>query len=177
MDTTFDVPFTIGQVLWMPTHLPEKVTVPCPVCAGQLAVTVILGSGEHVGVLCEACGKGFTGPLGTIEELVYEPKAVRFEIARVWSMHEGRWWVESATGGYADFADLRATEAEALAESERRCAAQLESNMQMRQRHRGNTKQHTWSIQYHRKQIADLERQIAWHRSKVEAKPAPEAKP
>lgn len=163
-----ELPFEIGQVWWMPGHVPSQVTVPCPVCFGQRAVAVTLGDGEVVGVECDACGKGFERARGVIEEWVYAPQAIQFEIAGVDSMHQDRWWVRSTTGGSAEFSTLRATETEALAASETSCAEQYEANMRRRQHHRGNVKQLTWSLAYHRKQITDHQRQIAWHQSKID---------
>lgn len=162
-----DVPFEIGQAWWAPRVYPEKVTVPCPVCFGKLAVVVELGDGERIGVPCEACGKGFEGPRGTIQEWAHTAGADEFVIADVKSMHHGRWWLVSTTGVEAAFEDLRASEAEALAESARRCAEQHESNMRSRQYKRKATKDASWSIQYHRKCIEDLELQIAWHRGRL----------
>jgi hypothetical protein len=172
--TTQDValPFKIGEVKWMPAHAPRKIQVECPVCAGQLAVTVILGGGESVSVPCECCGKGWEGPRGVIEEWEYDPQAVRFEIASIASMHNGRWWVGSTDGAHAEYTDLRETEDEALAVSAERCAKQYEHNMATRARNKRDTKEHTWSIQYHRKEIAHCEQRIAWHRSKIEARKA-----
>lgn len=164
-----ELPFEIGQVLWLAVGTPHQVTLPCPVCAGQLFVTVELGSGERIAVPCEACGKGYGGPRGVIEEWEHSPSIQRFEIASVRSMHEGRWWVESTTGAMANFDELCATEGEALTKATAQAAAQHESNMQSHQRHRKNTKETTWSVRYHRKCIADLEQQIAWHQGKLSA--------
>jgi hypothetical protein len=167
------MPFAIGDVMWLPAHYPTKVTVTCPVCFGNLAVVVTLGDGEQVAVPCDACGLGFNGPRGTIEEYQYAPKAIRFEIARVKSMRDDEWYVESVDGGEADFARLVSDEAEALAVSAKNCADQQESNMRTLQRHRNGVQRLTWSVRYHNEKIADLERQIAWHRAKVQKrKPA-----
>jgi hypothetical protein len=53
MATAFETPFTIGQAMWMAIGDAEQVTKPCPVCNGDKAVTIILGTGEHVSVLCD----------------------------------------------------------------------------------------------------------------------------
>ena len=71
------------------------------------------------------------------------------------------------------FHDLCPTEAEALAVSEQKCAEFHESNMQSTMHRRRSAKSLTHSVNSHRKQIADLERQIAWHRAKIEAKETP----
>lgn len=165
--STIEAPFVIGQRWWAPRVHPVQVVVPCPVCFGQLAITVVLGNGEELGVPCEACGKGFSGPLGTITEWDHAPAVSEFVIAGVKSMHADRWWLVSTTGAEVLFDDLRATEAEAMAESEKRCAENHERNMRSHQHSRRATKDAGWSVQYHRRQIADLERRIAWHQSKL----------
>ena len=168
--SVIEMPFEIGQKLWAPATSPRQVTVPCPVCAGARAVTVILGSGERVGVACDACGLGFDGARGVIKEWEYDPHTEPFEIAAVRSMRDGRWTLVSTTGTERQFDELCATEADALAVSTLKCAEIYERNMQTRQHKRAGVQRHTWSIQYHRKQIKDLERQIAWHTGKITAR-------
>ena len=167
MSAVLDTPFAIGQEWWAPIGTAEKVVIPCPVCLGQLAVVVILGDGERIGVPCEACGKGFDGPRGTIEEWEHRPTVRRFVIAHVKSMWDDRWTLESEDGQSRAFDELRATEAEALAVATQQAADQLKRNMQTRQRHRRNVTNATWSVRYHRDCIKDLERQIAWHQSRI----------
>lgn len=166
-----NLPFAIGQVMWMAKVYPSRVTLPCPVCAGQRAVVVELGTGERVGVPCEACGKGFNNPTGTIEEWDHDPGVERFVIASVDSMHNGRWFLQSESGARCEWDELCATEAEAMEKSVARCAEQHERNMQSRTHKRRNTKEAAWSIRYHREQIRDLEQRIAWHQSKIQAVP------
>ncbi len=162
-----DTPFEIGQEYWMPLSTPREVTVPCPICAGQRHVTVILGDGEHVSVDCDGCGSGFAGPKGTITEWDQTPGAVSFVIGYVESLYSNRWTLKSRDGKTSDFADLCTTEAEAVACSMKRCADQQEHNlMQGRHRRRGLSKA-AWTIRYHRQCIRDLERQLVWHRAKV----------
>lgn len=177
MTTAIEIPFRIGDVLWQASNGSNNVKVPCPVCNGDLAVTVILGDGERVGVPCEACGKGFNGPRGYIEEWQHDPAVSKFVIASIQSFHADRWCVNSETGGWGYFNELFPSEDEAMARAVKNCAEQHERNMQSRQRHRKNVKEAAWSIQYHRKQIADLERQIAWHQGRVSAKKAPVGSP
>lgn len=168
MSATLTTPFAIGDTLYHPGRGSRQVTIPCPVCAGKLAIVVELGSGERVGVPCDGCGHGFEGPRGTITEWVWEPAVRPFVIDEIvsFSQHDG-WRVKDPTGDVCDFNDLFTSEFEAFAASTEACRRQHESNMQSRQHKRGNVQRQGWSIQYHRQQIKDLERQIAWHRSKV----------
>jgi hypothetical protein len=163
----FNLPFQLGDTYWQALGTPYQVEVPCPVCFGKLAVTIILGNGERIGVPCEACQKGYDIPRGVIHEWEHQPRAVKFTIASVESMYNGRWSLKSTTGGRADFHELFTTYDAALAKAIELAKQQHESNMNSRQRHRNNTKDHTWSVRYHRAQIKDLERQMAWHQGKL----------
>ncbi len=164
-------PFTVGEVWWLPSHAPNKITVPCPVCAGQRRVTLILGDGEHVSLHCDGCGIGFDGPRGVIEEYSYEPQVVPFPIASIVRFDSDsdryRWTVRSDTGATADFSDLCMTESEAMAVASANALAQEERNMETRQRKKKNARG-GWTVRYHREQIKDLERQLAWHSDKVQ---------
>jgi hypothetical protein len=162
-----ETPFKIGDVKWWPRgeHRLEK--VPCPVCAGTLRFVVELSSGERLTFPCDACDVGMLGPRGTIDEWVLDPRADRFEIAGVSSLHAGIWWVESTTGDSVSLSDLRDTEAEALDVARKNAEALAERNMQSRQHKRAGTRKASWSVRYHRERIADAERSIAWHRAKI----------
>lgn len=165
-----DVPFSIGDVLWAAGHTPHQIEVPCPICYGQLAIVIILGNGDRVGVNCDGCGHGYDGPRGAVGEWVYDPRAIEFEIEAVDAMHMGRWSVRSTTGATSYYEELFKTEAEALAKARENAERQLETNMASRCRVRGGAKKAGWTARYHLGQIQDLERQLAWHRSKVEMK-------
>lgn len=172
----FVPPFSIGQTLWLPSHAPVEEMVSCPVCAGQRFVTLILGDGEHVRIPCEGCGIGFDGPRGVVKEYTYTPTVRAFVIAAVVRFDEDsgrqRWTLRADDGSVADFGDLRAIESEAMAVAEANAKAQYERNMESRVRKKKD-KRGGWTVLYHRQCIADLERQLAWHRAKVQSKGRP----
>lgn len=170
MSDTLTMPFAIGQTFYLPVNGSTRVQIPCPVCAGSLAVTVILGSGEKVGVPCDACGLGLSGPRGFIHEYQQTPGVVPFTIDRVLGFRGDEWTVASTDGAEVYFAHLFTSEADALAESERLVAEHHERNMRTRQHTRSTVQRTTWSVRYHREQIAELERQILWHKAKVRSK-------
>jgi len=64
MATALETPFVIGQQMWMAIGESENVSRPCQICNGDRAVTIILGTGEEVSVICDGCGLGFEGPRG-----------------------------------------------------------------------------------------------------------------
>lgn len=51
MASAFETPFVMGQQMWMAIGESEQARHPCPICNGDKAVTIILGTGEHVGVM------------------------------------------------------------------------------------------------------------------------------
>jgi hypothetical protein len=172
-----NMPFAIGDETWLPAPASQQVRVECPACRGTRVITFLYGGNvdpERVNMPCEACGLGFDGPRGYIEEWVSQPGATKYVIAEVMGMRsrdgETEWEVRSTEGRTAYFKDLCATEAEALAKSSEMCNEQEERNMLTRQRHKAGVKKHSWSALYHKQQIKDLERQIAWHRSRIGAK-------
>lgn len=167
MDGTLTMPFTIGQQVWEPINPPTQVKRPCPACFGKLAVVVILGNDEHVGVPCEACGIGYREPRGYVEEWEYEIGARPFVITGVRSMSGNDWVVINEVGWTYSFANLCATETEAIQKSRDRLEALMQQNAEARRHRRNTANKAPWSVRYHRKQIADLERQLAWHRAKV----------
>ncbi len=174
MSTTIECPFTVGASYWVARHGAEQVRVTCPVCHGQLAITVILGDGERVVVPCESCGIGFRGPRGFIEEYVYEPNAEQVTVTGIDSIPRDMsmgddWRLRTESHGYTYAGrDLYPTQAEAYAESVRKVAEAREENMR-RSCHRRNdaTKRTGWTVRYHREQIKKLRDQLAWHEAKV----------
>jgi hypothetical protein len=161
------LPFAIGDVFWLPVGDPQQRRETCPICAGQLAIIVRLGSGEEVGVPCEACGLGHERARGFIDEWVIAPRADRFEIFRVTGMRDGQWRVESTDGAEVDFERLFPTEEKAIDAAKKRAAEVEEQNMRSRQHKREDVKRGGWSIQYHRQCIARLEKELEWHQAKV----------
>lgn len=177
MSNALETPFSIGQQMWMAVGDSEQVTKPCPVCNGEKAVTIILGTGEHVSVLCDACGLGFDGPRGFIQEWEHHPRAKSFVIASVKSFRDGQYEVLSEDGSWADFASLYQAETEALDAAVVRAAAQHERNMVSYQHTRRKAQHLTWTVQYHRGCIADLQKQIDWHSSRVQTGDVTKRKP
>lgn len=165
--STVEVPFLIGQQMWAPVVHPQRVTIPCPICVGERRVIVILGSGEHLSVECEACAVGLQPPRGVIEEWNNDPGVEPFTIASVKSMWNNQWMLESTTGSQQQHHELYTTETKAMAQSVAQCNNNNERNLQMRQHKRAGVKKVTWSIRYHHEHIKDLERQITWHRERV----------
>lgn len=164
-----DAPFKIGETYWRAASGNRQVTVECPMCCGQKYVTVTLGNGEQYTVDCEACGAGFEGPRGVVQQYDRTPLAEPFEIVKIKEWREDRWLVANPTNLTAYFDTLYATEAEALAASEKRAADLMDSNMaSLRKKKYGKVS--SWNIRYHKRQIKEYQKKIAWHQSKIYTK-------
>lgn len=162
-----ETPFTIGGQYWRARVRAERVTIPCPVCKGKRTVRVEFGDGEMVTFDCDACGLGFDRARGFIEEYTNEPAASPFVIAGVDHFSGNCWTVRTEAGETADWSELRATEAEAMEESRRRCAENEAQNMLQRKYKRAAAGRSAWSVQYHRNQIKEAQRKVDWHSERL----------
>jgi hypothetical protein len=165
---TLTAPFQLGDTYWLPSTSPRHVVEACPVCAGTKVVTVLAGAERFV-VECDACGLGYQGPQGTVGVWRYEPHAAPFIIASVTRLDAEGWTVKSTAGEQARFKTLCATEGDALAASKAACIAQEEHNMRQRNHRRKGVSKTTWTVRYHSDAIKKLERELAYHRSKLNA--------
>lgn len=163
-------PFIIGQVLWRVKRAPIQVTEQCDLCLGQRTVTVIDASGTAYAVECEACRSGYQS-MGEVTEWRSTPAVEKFVIGSVVAYRDGEWTVRSATDdAQMDFKYLFATHDEAWAEAERQCEGLRENNWGQRKRRRENALQRAAStLAYHRRQVSELEKKLAWHREKISA--------
>lgn len=170
-------PFEFGQEVWIvyaSTHYP--VSEPCPICFGNRSVVLTLGSGETVDVMCDFCARGCDPPTG--RTTVYRAFS-RIERGTVTGLeHEasGDWVVfvghhrehVSERKVFADQGRAEARRIEMHAESEASAQRSFEQAIGSARR------KTTWTAGYHRREIAELERRLAWHREKLQ-KPKPRA--
>lgn len=155
--------FLVRAGAWHQKH------VPCPVCFGKRSVIVILGNETSETVLCDYCVKGFEGPSGTVIEYGAES---RVETHIVSGFHYGRdGWEIFLERGHCErmiegnlFFDKESAEARRIflhAECKKQSQADFESQFESARR------KITWTAGYHRNQIRDLEKKIAWHVAKL----------
>lgn len=170
-----ECPVEIGGSYWIAAPTGERVAVPCPVCAGNKTVDLILGSGERVTIECEGCGKGYDGPRGYVHEYRQTPAIKRVIVDRVSSMPSSTrdWWTfYLLPDGYCDERELFNTEAEAMAAAVAKKVNEDEANMRSHQSKKANATNGGWTVRYHRDQIKKLQRQLEWHQSKVTTREA-----
>ena len=159
--------FKLGQVVFVPwaTACAQKMA-PCPICAGKAFVTLILGSGEHAHIECQACGIGRDRPQGTVITHTTESGILECRITGI-SNDFGSLRYEAGNSRveeseiFLTAADAEPLRAAKFAEAE----VQVQRNFESQFKEKKNG--HGWSLYYHRKEIARLEASLAWHRAKL----------
>lgn len=162
-------PFEIGDVYWRPAGIAQQERVECPMCCGNKYITATIGTGETYELECDTCMAGYLGAQGYINQYVPAPKAEKFVIDKLHQWCEDGWRVADPSGRIADFTALYATEEAALA-VDAQWAVDLEERNMASLRRKKYGRVSSWSIQYHRKQIKEYERKIAWHQQKLHEK-------
>lgn len=173
---TAQPPFAFGQTIYVAradAHYGDL--VPCPMCFGKLTCTLTLGNGESTPVECEFCGKGYDGPKGVVEKYGARSSVIESTVtgmSRDKFFDEG--WCVNGTAGVSErlsagnvFTTREEAESRRVvlhAQAEQQAQQNFESQFKKAKNHT------TWSVGYHRKCLADLERQSEWHRSKLAAR-------
>lgn len=165
-------PVTLGQTVFIAwAHAYGQTHVPCPICAGNRSVVLILGTGEHVDVECSGCDRGPYGSQGTV--IQHMPMSgVRSGAVTGLSYERDEWQIvvgHDHVKASDDVLFLWAEAAEARrvvlhAEAEAQAQRNFESQFKTKR------KDHGWSVRYHRDRIADLKRTLAWHEGKLAKK-------
>jgi len=75
--------YSVGDKIWYATFEFRCKLVVCPVCAGKLKVTLILGDDSRVILDCDFCSRGYDLPRGKIETSEHIPRAEQITIERV----------------------------------------------------------------------------------------------
>jgi hypothetical protein len=158
-------PYEIGEKVFVVSATPYgQERIPCPICAGKLAVTLILGSGEHQTVECESCRAQ-----GTVTR--HAPSSSVTEMTVTGISYDQSKWKIACDEFSRDLADIFRDPEAAEARREKRHAEVSETAEDNFVENIGHRKKgHTWSAGYHRKYIKDLQRQLEWHKAKLSEK-------
>jgi hypothetical protein len=158
-------PFQIGESVYVvEANAHGQIEVPCPICFGQLFVTLLLGNGTQEKVECEACGKGCEGPRGVVGAWAPWSKVVPSTVTAL-EFRGDEWRVGC---GYHSSREIFRTEEEAEArrkvlhaENETYAERMFENNI------RNKKKNHAWTVRYHRECIARLKQEMSYHEKKL----------
>ncbi len=162
----------IGDKVWQASFGIKPFTIECPVCFKTGWVTLVLGNGEQVKTECEYCVRGFSEPMGVVEE--YQ----RFSDVRE-VVIGGKEVTENENGRTIEY---RTSENHSLhpgdnmfdtkEEAENRAKVMIkeyeDSEVQrLSHRKKSNQSHYSWSVGYYKKRIKEAQRDIDFYSGKL----------
>lgn len=165
--------FEIGDTVFNASYEWAEKFVTCPDCLGSKHVKVVLGDGTEITIECGGCDPGgYNGSTGTIRQYDYQTRINQHTVTGVRLSSDGVEYDLDHYGAGVYYTGTSkntfATKEEALAAGE---AQKAEHEAEENKRFMAKTKDGkswAWNATYHRRCIKDLERQIEYHRSKVQ---------
>jgi hypothetical protein len=160
--------YNIDDKVWIASHGQKEVRKDCPVCYGQLFVTLVLGNGDEIRTPCDYCGKGYEGPKGYVLEYEYvaEPRQVTITDKTKAESSDGIKCEYRSYDAYFDEVFDTKEEAEAKTlENIKEHEEQERKNIEWRKSH--NHKTYSWHVGYSLKEIKEAKRKLDWHNQRV----------
>lgn len=160
--------YNINDKVWIAQSGQKQVRHDCPVCYGQLFVTLVLGNGDEIKTPCDYCGKGYEGPKGYVLEYewVAEPRQVVIT-GKTKRENDGK--TEYDFQSYdAYFHEAYDTKEEAEAKTLQNIKdheEDLRKNIEWRKSH--NHKSYSWHVGYALKEVKEAKRKLDWHNKRV----------
>ena len=160
--------FNIGdEVYYVTSSCRYGVYKPCEICFGKCKVTIILGNGEHVDSECGYCQHGIDRPSGF--QKTWEPRAdIKFGAIRGIREHSEEGWTYDIGYDTVHSPEMFTSREGAVPLMETRLSEEKERRAVFERDHFITaTKKQIWSTGYHRSQIADYKRKMAWHEMRL----------
>ena len=162
-------PFAFGQTVYVARATPYKEErVPCPICFGKKVIRLELGNGEMQPFECDMCGKGWEQATGFVTRGVPFSEVTSGQVVGLVQSDEG--WIVKVNGWdhsprdrdvFATIEEAEARRAEMHKEAEQQAQRNFENQFKSKAKEGG------WKVGYHKREIADCERKIAWHRARL----------
>ena len=164
--------FSIGAKVFKANYARHERWITCPDCLGSKTVKMILGDGTEVIIECGGCDPGgYQGSTGRIKQYDWAVNVKEMTVTGVCMKADSVSYELNGDGtSYYSTTDKDtfATPEEAHAYGD---IARLEHEADENKRLLAKTKDERswkWNATYHRRCIADHERQLAYHRAKVQ---------
>lgn len=156
--------FEFGQtVYYVDGGTNYRKRVPCPMCFGELFVTIILGNKEHQRIECGYCSHGCDRPSGTA--IVWEPEAsiVSGAIKGIQHTPEGSWIYDIAYHSVSEHEIYGSKEEAEPARLLRFTKEKERAEKYFVDSYKQAKPKQVWSAGYHRNHIKTDRRSIEWH--------------
>jgi hypothetical protein len=165
--------FEVGQQIWIGDFSPlAPCHETCPDCGGTGRLRVTFHDETQVSIACQNCAAGYDPPTGFV--IVYRNSATA-RLATICGFENAlgktRWHVDGHDSGYrlVDDSDAFDTEDEAIAFAKRRAAEWEEEQRARIFKKEKDTRSWAWNASYHRRQIKEAEKNVAYHTAKLTA--------
>ena len=148
--------------------------IPCTDCGGAMFAIIEFATGERVSIECPGCRIGYDPSSGVIRMYVSEAKV---ELATIKEIRQGESKIEytvDKVSGYSyihDESDVFGEEEPAQAQLRAQVLA-LANDEEQRKRIESKEKPlktWAWNASYHRREIERLEKDLVYHRKKLDA--------
>ncbi len=163
--------FRIGDQAWVATTQREELRLVCEDCAGERFLTVVPANGKPVTIDCTGCSVGYEGPRGYVITHTFQASVREVTITKVAEQvdHVGPTVEYGSVGGYVHRSeDVFKTKDAALARAAFLADQHTrETRKQLRAKEKP-THSWAWNATYHRQQIRDAEKSLAYHRGKLD---------
>jgi hypothetical protein len=163
--------FNLGASVWLASFGNKQVQKTCIVCAGKKTVELILGTGEHVILPCDYCGKGWDGPRGFTMEYEFSAGAEELTIRQVDTKKTENGEISEYhfyDSRFAKEEDVFATQEEALAKAEERCVQhEIEERTRAEYIKNNQAKSYSWNAGYWLREAKRMEENAIRYRERV----------
>lgn len=158
--------FNVGDLVWTARDRGKRKEIICPDCFGTRHLVVTLGNGEQHTIDCAGCRAGYEPPLGIIQTWEYEPSVEHGIVTEVTLSSGGA----SYRVGCLCFeqSDVFAEKEQAMERAEKYAKESQEREDAKFLRKDKNNRTWAWHVHWHRREIRDAEKKLAYHRAKLE---------
>jgi hypothetical protein len=164
--------FKIGDTVWFARAGQSATQIKCPDCDGTRRIRLIFANDEQVSIDCAGCSRGYEGPYGTITEYKFKANVVKTKIDGV---DQDRNKITYKVNGneemnsyYSfDSVDIFGTEEEAVQRCQILIKEAVDRERDRLLRKEKDTKSWASNASYHRRCIKDIEKQLAYHKGKL----------
>lgn len=157
----------IGDKAFYWDHESNKISIPCPDCAGKCFHMVTLGCGDIHTIECENCKRGYENATGTVCPYQFEqmPKVEEVTIIGI-VIERGvtKYQTRNKEGKERYFSeDVCETEEEAKNKASDRCYRYNQEELARYQKRVKEGRTWSWHATYHRNCIKKAQRDIDYH--------------
>ena len=157
--------FKIGDQVWWARTENTEIRITCPECLGKRFITVILGDDTRHTIPCICCESGWEGSRGWLVGWRHEVNVTTTVVIGVrMTAEETEYQLPESYLTKDLYATKDEAEERAMELVKERDADELR-RMHCKEK---DTRSWAWNVHYHRKCIRDAEKQIEYHRAKLD---------